>query len=81
LISLLLCRNLSHRFRRLGGMERERVSNDELDLGIAHFLGLVSAGLAAACEWLIEADRRQQFLADGARDLGQCRPPLPPTDC
>jgi len=34
-------------------------------------LGLVSAGLAAACEWLIEADHRQQFLADGARDLAQ----------
>jgi hypothetical protein len=52
-------------------MEWERVSNDEVDLGIGHFLGLVSAGLAAACEWLIEADHRQQFLADGARDLGQ----------
>ena len=57
-----------------GGMEWERVSdlsNDEVDLGIGHFLGLVSAGLAAACEWLIEADHRQQFLADGARDLTQ----------
>jgi hypothetical protein len=52
-------------------MDWERVSNDELDSGIGHFLGLVSAGLAAACEWLIEADRRQQFLVDGARDLGQ----------
>jgi hypothetical protein len=52
-------------------MEWERVSNDEVDEGIGHFLGLVSAGLAAACDWLIEADRRQQFLADGAADLGQ----------
>lgn len=54
-----------------GGMEWETVSNDEVDSGIGHFLGLVSAGLAAACEWLVEADHRQQFLADGAPDLGQ----------
>jgi hypothetical protein len=54
-----------------GGMEWERVSNDEVGLGIGHFLGLVSAGLAAACEWLMVADHRQQFLADGARDLAQ----------
>jgi len=52
-------------------MEWERVSNDEVDSGIGHFLGLVSAGLAAACEWLMVADHRQQFLADGARDLTQ----------
>jgi hypothetical protein len=52
-------------------MEWERVSNDEVDSGIGHFLGLVSAGLAAACEWLIVADHRQQFLADGAQDLAQ----------
>ena len=52
-------------------MDWERVSNDEIDSGVGHFLGLMSAAAAAACEWLMEADRRQQFLADGARDLGQ----------
>ncbi|HEY4584190.1 MAG TPA: DUF222 domain-containing protein [Acidimicrobiia bacterium] len=52
-------------------MELERISNDEVDSGIGHFLGLVSAGFAAACEWLMLADRRQQFLADGAPDLVQ----------
>lgn len=54
-----------------GGMEWERVSNDEIDSGVGHFLGLMSAAAAAACEWLMVADRRQQFLVDGARDLGQ----------
>jgi len=52
-------------------VELERISNDEVDSGIGHFLGLVSAGFAAACEWLMLADRRQQFLADGAPDLVQ----------
>jgi hypothetical protein len=52
-------------------MEWERVSNDEIDDGIGHFLGLVAAGMAAACEWLMEVDRRQQFLGDGARDLAE----------
>ncbi len=52
-------------------MEWDRVSNDEMDEGIGHFLGLMSASAAAACEWLVEVDRRQLFLADGARDLGQ----------
>jgi hypothetical protein len=42
-----------------------------MDQAIGHFLGVMSASAAAACEWLIEVDRRQQFLADGARDLAQ----------
>ncbi len=48
----------------------ERVySNDQVDEGVGHFLALSSAALAAACEWILEADRGQQFLADGARSL------------
>ena len=51
-------------------MERE-YSNDQVDAGIGHFLALSTAALAAACEWILEADRSQMFLADGARDLAQ----------
>jgi Domain of unknown function (DUF222) len=48
----------------------ERVySNDEVDAGIGHFLSLSAAALAAACEWILEADRAQLFLADGSRSL------------
>jgi hypothetical protein len=31
-------------------MEWEKVSNDQLEEGLAHFLGLVSAGLARVCQ-------------------------------
>ncbi|MGH8872302.1 MAG: DUF222 domain-containing protein [Acidimicrobiia bacterium] len=47
----------------------ERYSNDQVERGIGHFLALSAAAQAAACEWLMEADRGQQFLADGSRDL------------
>ena len=47
----------------------ERYSNDQVEMGIRHFLALSTAAQAAACEWLMEADRGQQFLADGSRDL------------
>ncbi len=47
----------------------EGYSNDQVEVGIGHFLALSAAALAAACEWLMEADRGQQFLADGSRDL------------
>jgi len=50
-------------------MERENFTNDQADEGIGHFLALSSAALAAACEWILEADRGQLFLADGARNL------------
>ena len=50
----------------------ERVySSDQVDGGIGHFLALSSAVLAAACDWLIDADRGQRFLADGARNLAE----------
>ena len=44
-------------------------SSDQVDAGIGHFLSLSAAALAAACEWILEADRGQLFLADGARNL------------
>jgi len=49
-------------------MERD-CSGDQVDAGIGHFLSLSAAALAAACEWILEADRGQLFLADGARNL------------
>ncbi|MGH3668269.1 MAG: hypothetical protein ACRDU7_08260 [Acidimicrobiia bacterium] len=49
-------------------MERE-YSNDQVDGGIGHFLSLSAAALAPACEWILEVDRGQLFLADGARNL------------
>jgi hypothetical protein len=49
-------------------MERD-YSSDQVDAGIGQFLSLSAAALAAACEWFLEADRGQLFLADGARDL------------
>ena len=51
-------------------MERE-YSNDQVDAGIGHFLSLSAAALAAACEWILEADRGQLFLADGSPNLVQ----------
>jgi hypothetical protein len=46
-----------------------RLSNDQIEQGLGQFFALVAAGHAAACEWLIEVDRGQQFLADGSRSL------------
>jgi hypothetical protein len=50
-------------------MDWDGLSGDDLESGLGQFLGLASGALAAACEWLVEVDRRQLFLADGARDL------------
>jgi hypothetical protein len=52
-------------------MERERFSNDQVEQVLSHLFSGVSAFHAQICEWLIEADYSQQFLADGARDLVQ----------
>ncbi|HEX6146309.1 MAG TPA: DUF222 domain-containing protein [Acidimicrobiia bacterium] len=49
----------------------EGYSNDRVDEGIGHFLALTAAAQAAACEWLVEVDRGQRFLADGSPDLVQ----------
>ncbi len=51
-------------------MERE-YSSDQVDEGIGQFLSLSAAALAAACEWILEADRGQLFLADGSPNLVQ----------
>ena len=53
-------------------MEWERVSgfsNDEVDEVLSHLFAGSQVFLAEICDWLMVADRRQQFLADGARDL------------
>jgi len=52
-------------------MDWERVSNDEIEEGLNQFFGVSAAGLAQACLWLREADRRQQFLADGSPNMVQ----------
>jgi len=44
--------NLSQTERMFGVMDWERVSSDEIDGGIGQFLGVVSAGMAAVCDWL-----------------------------
>ncbi len=51
------------------GMDWERVTNDQIDETLTHFVGLTSASQARICELVREVDRRQQFLADGSRSL------------
>jgi hypothetical protein len=51
-------------------MERD-YSHDQVDEGIGQFLSLSAAALAAASEWIVEADRGQLFLADGSPNLVQ----------
>jgi hypothetical protein len=46
-------------------------SNDQVDEALAHFLGLASASQAQVCQLIGEADRRQQFLADGSPNMVQ----------
>ena len=52
-------------------MERERHTNDQVEQVLSHLFSGVSVFHAEICEWLIEADVSQQFLADGARDVVQ----------
>jgi hypothetical protein len=52
-----------------GGMDWERVSNDQLDVAIDQSAGLTSAGWARVCELICEVDARQSWMADGARNL------------
>jgi hypothetical protein len=52
-------------------MDRERHSNDQVEQVLSHLLSGLAVFQAQVCEWLIEADLSQQFLADGARDLVQ----------
>jgi len=61
--------NLSVGERMFEGMEWERTSNDQIDEAFDHFSGLSSAALARVCELISIVDRRQSWMADGARSL------------
>ncbi len=50
-------------------MERESFTNDEADGVLSHLFSGLAVFYAEICEWLIDADRGQRFLADGARNL------------
>ena len=50
-------------------MDWERLTNDQIDETLTQFLGLTAASQAQVCELVREVDRRQQFLADGSRNL------------
>lgn len=52
-------------------MDRELASNDLVEEVLGHLLSGLSVFHAEICEWLIESDRRQQFLADGSPNLSQ----------
>lgn len=52
-------------------MESERFSNDQVDQVLGHLFSGLAVFHAGICEWLIEVDRGQRFLADGAADLAQ----------
>jgi len=52
-------------------MESERFSNDQVDQVLGHLFSGLAVFHAGICEWLIEVDRGQRFLADGAPDLVQ----------
>ena len=50
-------------------MDWSRSSTDQVELALDHFSGLAAAGLARVCELIGEVDRRQSWMADGARTL------------
>jgi Domain of unknown function (DUF222)/HNH endonuclease len=52
-------------------MESERLSNDQVDQVLGHLFSGLAVFHAGICEWLIEVDRGQRFLADGSPDLVQ----------
>jgi len=52
-------------------MESERFSNDQVDQVLGHLFSGLAVFHAGICEWLIEVDRGQRFLADGSPDLVQ----------
>ncbi len=53
----------------MGTMERERFTNDEVEQVLGHLSSGLSVFQAEMCEWLIDADLSQQFLADGSPNL------------
>jgi hypothetical protein len=52
-------------------MDGERFSNDQVEQVLSHLFSGLAVFHAQICEWLIDVDLSQQFLADGARDLPQ----------
>lgn len=52
-------------------MERESFTNDQVEQVLSQLFSGLALFHAQICDWLIEADVSQQFLADGARDLAQ----------
>ncbi|HSJ82391.1 MAG TPA: DUF222 domain-containing protein [Acidimicrobiia bacterium] len=52
-------------------MESERFSNDQVDQVLGHLFSALAVFHAGICEWLVEVDRGQRFLADGSPDLVQ----------
>ena len=50
-------------------MERESFTNDQADEVLSHLFSGLAVFYAEICEWLVDADRGQRFLADGARSL------------
>jgi Domain of unknown function (DUF222) len=50
-------------------MDRESFTNDQADGVLSHLFSGLAVFYAEICEWLIDADRGQRFLADGARNL------------
>ena len=54
----------------LGCMERE-FSNDQVDGVLSHLFSGLAVFYAEICEWLIDVDVSQRFLADGSPNLVQ----------
>jgi hypothetical protein len=52
-------------------MERERFTNDQADGVLSHLFSGLAVFYAEICEWLIDVDVSQRFLADGSPNLGQ----------
>jgi hypothetical protein len=52
-------------------MDGERFTNDQVEQVLSNLFSGLAVFQFQVCEWLIEADLSQQFLADGARDLVQ----------
>jgi Domain of unknown function (DUF222) len=50
-------------------MERESFSNDQANGVLSHLFSGLAVFYAEICSWLIDADRGQRFLVDGARNL------------
>ena len=52
-------------------MECERFPSDQVDQVLGHLFSGLAVFHAGICDWLIEVDRGQRFLADGAADMAQ----------